>query len=223
LNPVLIDKGLAPRGSAALTPSGALAATGIKYVIHAASGAMSQGGVNETPTLEGVKLSIINAIRIATAEKIKRIAIPLIGGGIFLDTLGVSKEQLAYTIIDTARTQKSPVEIIFVAYSDDETAVMNNAYARAENPDKFALKIWNYLRQLFAGTTDFFNRSQVSQGSITDFNAHGAEAIVNAANMELMFGGGLSGIIGKATQDREHIDETGALLIKSFYGSQGKK
>ena len=221
LNSAWIEAGLAPRGSAALTSSGALASTGIKYVIHAASGAMAQSTEGAEPSIEGVQLSITNSIRIAQQEGIKRLAIPLIGGGIFLNSLGISKERLAYTVIETARAQKSDVQLVFVAYSEDDTAALQTAMSSVEQNQLEArawyTRLWNYLKGLFGSKTDFFERNDLVRGSITDFKLHGAEAILNAANMELVFGGGLSGVIGKATQDQEHIDQVGQELINALY------
>ena len=82
LDPAWVEAGVAPRGSAALTSSGELAATGIKYVIHAASGAMAQGTPGMEPSIAGVQLSIANSIRIAQQEGIKSLAIPLIGASV---------------------------------------------------------------------------------------------------------------------------------------------
>jgi O-acetyl-ADP-ribose deacetylase (regulator of RNase III) len=219
IDPQAVENGLAPRGSAALTSSGALAGQGIRYVIHAASGSMTFDAENLKPTLEGIQLSIANSIRIATREKIQRIAIPLIGGGIFLNRLGLSKEELAYKIIDAARQQKTSVQIVFVAYSEDEIEAMTGAFKKQQDDranDKLA-QIWTYLKVKFLGQTDFFDRAQIVHGSITDFKLHGAQAIVNAANTELVFGGGISGVIGKATQDSEAIDQTGKELIVDLY------
>ncbi|MNT04264.1 RNase III inhibitor [compost metagenome] len=224
LNQVWIDQSVAPRGSAALTSSGDLAPTGIKYVIHAASGSMGQSGEGMEPSIEGVQLSIANSIRIAQQEGIKRLAIPLIGGGIFLNSLGISKERLAYTVIETARAQKANLELIFVAYSEDDTAAMQTALDTMEQRQKedmgWLTRLWNSLKSFFGAKTDFFEHAELVRGSITDYNLHKAEAIVNAANMELTFGGGLSGVIGRATNDSEHIDQVGQELIKALYQAQ---
>jgi O-acetyl-ADP-ribose deacetylase (regulator of RNase III) len=221
-----IDQGLAPRGSAALTTSGKLADSGIKYIIHAASGAMSPSGDSTSPSIEGVQNSLINALRIADQEGIQRLAVPLIGGGIFLDSLGISKERLAYIVIDTVRSQNAKTQVVFVAYSEDDTAAMQSALEQLSQDQKenmnWLVRLWNYLKSKFTDSSDFFARSGLVRGSITDFNLHKAEAIVNAANMELTFGGGLSGVIGKASQDQEQINETGQRLIQRLYQVQAQ-
>jgi O-acetyl-ADP-ribose deacetylase (regulator of RNase III) len=57
----------------------------------------------------------------------------------------------------------------------------------------------------------------VLSGSITDARLHGASAIVNAANMEVTFGGGLSGAIAKATGRADEINEEARRAIESIY------
>lgn len=60
----------------------------------------------------------------------------------------------------------------------------------------------------------------VVQGSITDFKTHGCSAIVNAANMELLFGGGVSGVIERATGAGPRIEEEAARKLDGFYRAQ---
>jgi O-acetyl-ADP-ribose deacetylase (regulator of RNase III) len=224
------ERNLAPRGSALYTVSGILIEDGIRGIIHAASGSMSYDDDEAKPTLEGIKLSLINSIRIANEIKASRLAVPLIGGGIFLDRIGVTSEELAYEMIKTAMTQKSKTEIVFVAYSDRDYESMNKGLARANSSrETETSRLMAFVRKVIA----FFTRSSatsgsvagkvsVVQGDITDFNVHQASVIVNAANTELQFGGGLSGIIGKATRNAEAIDQMGSDTIREFYKSQKK-
>lgn len=216
---------LAPLGSAALTTSGALAETGITTILHAATGSM--GGYDEStePTLQSVKDSIMMSLKLADQSGIKKVAVPLLGGGIFLNRLHVSKEKLAYEIIDAARRSQAQTDVVFVAYTDQETQTMKSAFDLAASGSldvNWLAKLLNWFKKFFGvSSNDFFARSKVIQGSIVDFKAHGAEAIINAANMELQFGGGLSGVIGQATQDSAAIDATCLDLIKELY-SQSK-
>ena len=86
----------------------------------------------------------------------------------------------------------------FVTFGDEDTQLFKNAlkkYGGALTSQQVAL----------------------TPGSITDFKLHGASAIVNAANMEVRFGGGLSGAIGKATGEANKIDEEARQGIQSFY------
>jgi O-acetyl-ADP-ribose deacetylase (regulator of RNase III) len=54
----------------------------------------------------------------------------------------------------------------------------------------------------------------VVQGSITNFSAHGASAIINAANMEVQFGGGISGAIARASASEENINQEALDVIR---------
>lgn len=216
---------LVPKGSAVLTPSGALAASGIKYVIHAAPGSVGSFGPAGEPSLASIRLSIANAIRVAEKKGVKSIALPLIGGGIFLPRLGVTQEQLAFEIINAARSTKTKMNVVFVGYEATEYAKINTAYSQnriqnIEKPGSRLIQLWRWVTSWIIArdnsAADFFANSRVVHGSITKFSDHGAEAIVNAANMELLFGAGVSGAIGSATQQSEAIDAINQKLIQSL-------
>lgn len=216
---------LVPRGSAVMTPSGALAASGIKYVIHAAPGTMGSVGPVGEPTLSSIRLSIANSIRVAERKSVKSIAIPLVGGGIFLERLGLSQEQLAFEIINAARLTKTKMKVVFVGYESEEFAKIDAAYLKnksqnAEREVNALIRFWRWVTSWIISRDNsaalFFANSSVVHGSITKFSDHHAEAIVNAANMELEFGGGLSGVIGRATQQAEAIDAVNQKLIQSL-------
>jgi len=59
----------------------------------------------------------------------------------------------------------------------------------------------------------------IMQGSILSFHDHHAPVIMNAANMEVEFGGGLSGIVGGATGDQTAIDKEARADIQAFWKS----
>lgn len=219
-----ISRNILPRGSALLTHSGKLAEKQITHIIHAASGSMNDHETPELkPTLEGVKLSIKNSIRLANKEKIKKIAIPLVGGGIFLSSMGITGEELAYEIVNTAMAEKGSTEIVFVAYSEQDFDNMKNGYARvseARQESGFKKFINDLLRALQLKRSKV--KASVVRGNILDINVHGASVIVNAANTEVQFGGGLSGIIGNATEASGEIDELASQTIKEFYLAKQK-
>ena len=198
---------LAPIGSSSLTFSGHLQERGIKYILHAAPGSMGTYDSTTEPTVATIQESIVTSVTLAARTGVAKVAIPLVGGKIFLSRINVGIKDLAYAIMDAARMAAVSINIVFVAYTDDERDAMNAAYAT--------------LKQNLQGTDNgFFLRSGVVQGSLLDHNVHGAEAIINPANMELRFGGGLSGIIGNASQAEDLINSLNACLIVKFYSTR---
>lgn len=191
-----INEGLLPRGSAMITSSGVLKKTGIISIIHAATGAMTKSGGHFEPTLESVKQSVRNSIALAESFSHTRIAIPLIGGGIFIQRLGIQPAELAAEIISVARESRSMIEVRFVAFSDADVQTFRDGWNLVERAD------YRHLDGM-----------EINQGSITDFKVHGATVIVNAANTEVIFGGGLSGAIAKATENAEGINAEAAAVI----------
>lgn len=194
-----IGEGLLPRGSALITSSGELAKSGIISIIHAATGAMTKEGGHYEPTLESVKLSVANSISLAERFGHDRIAIPLIGGGIFLQRLGLQPAELAAEIIKSARDASTMIEVRFVAFAEADVQAFRDGMRLVE-------------RENYKG----LDGMEINQGSITDFNVHGARVIVNAANTEVIFGGGLSGVIAKATQNADAINAEAAAVITSL-------
>lgn len=123
-------------------------------------------------------------------------AFPLLGGGIGPMRIGTSKEELAHAIVSAAVAHQGEVEVVLVGASDAD----HQAFQRAVKPGT-------------AGVS-------VVPGDITKFAVHGAPAIVNAANMEVVFGGGLSGAIGKASCQTDQINAEARLAIEKFWRAQ---
>ncbi len=181
-----LKEGLLPRGAALITSSGALAQTGITAIVHAASGSMNREGGHFEPTLESIRNSVANSVKLAEGFGHQRIAIPLVGGGIFLDRLGIEASELAKNVIAAATNARKTIEIIFVGLEADVAAFKR------------------------AGATNAI------VGSLVDGRAHGASAIVNAANTEVIFGGGLSGVIAKASKSKDAINQEAQEIIGSL-------
>jgi O-acetyl-ADP-ribose deacetylase (regulator of RNase III) len=204
-----LREGMLPIGSAALTSSGAMSDSGIKGIIHAASGSMTMHSGIYNPSITGVVKAIKNSLRIAKRKGFDSVAIPFIGGGIFLNSIGISKNELAHTIISTALKNIGGLKLSFVAYTQNDFEVFEDEYEKAlaqqSKLSKFADKI------LFRKT--LAKRTNVLRGSITNFDLHKRELIINAANTELIFGGGLSGFIGKMSQESGRIDHECQLMI----------
>jgi O-acetyl-ADP-ribose deacetylase (regulator of RNase III) len=207
-----LEQGMLPIGSAALTSSGAMNSTGIRGILHAASGSMTMHSGIYKPSISGVVKSIKNSLRIAKRKGYKSVAIPFIGGGIFLNSIGISKNELANTIINTAIQNAGALELSFIAYSQSDFNIFEKEYKSV------LLK-----RSRFSKYTDkvlfripIIHRTNVLRGSIVDFDLHQRELIINAANTELIFGGGLSGFIGRKTQESNKIDRECQLMINAL-------
>lgn len=196
---LLQKNNMLPRGSALVTSSGQLADTGITQIIHAATGAMGKSGDIFEPNLQSIKDSVKNSVILAKLGGHKSLAIPFIGGKIFLQRIGVSADTLASTIIGSAiKESNGEINIKFVAFGEADTALFKNSLSR-----------------LYPVISN--QRAEVLSGSLTDYSLHQSSAIVNAANMEVVFGGGLSGVIAGATGNSEAINQEAASLINGFF------
>ncbi len=184
---------LAPRGSATITDSGKLKNQNIKAIIHAATGSMNRSGKSFDPSLESVELSVKNSVKLAQKNSFTSIAVPFLGSGIFISRIGTTKKKLAATIIQAMSDAANDIKPVFVAYGDSDYELVKAVKAR-------------------------LNTSKVSivKGSITDYSVHNAAVIVNAANTELVFGGGLSGVIARATGASDEIDKENKAILQSF-------
>jgi hypothetical protein len=124
----LADLQMVPAGSAVYTSSGDLSESGIHAIIHAASGSMGRYEILLEPTLESIRNCIINAITLATNFNHQTIAIPFIGGKIFLhriervekvihpDSPVTTAKTLAEIIIRTALESRNQLNLRFIAF-----------------------------------------------------------------------------------------------------------
>lgn len=239
---------LAPMGSAVLTTSGQMSSGGITGIIHAATGDMAQ---NYPATLQSIRAAIRNSVIIANREGFNRVAIPMVGGGIFLNNLKdesnqpVTRKRLAYEIISSALSVKSKTEIVFLAYKDiskniDESVDFKNSFEKFNsntasksfqiNEDKFISflnSILSYLglekNKQKQSNDSAIPAASVMVGSITNFKDHHADVIVNAANMEVEFGGGISGVIGRATGISQEINQDANVFLQDYYARSQDK
>lgn len=196
-NDALRARPYAPLGSSVWTSSGHLSQRGITAIAQAASGTMSphavQGG---EPTRASVGDSITNSLALAAQHNRARLAIPFVGGGIFFRRIKptCTKAELAEVIVKAAGDTCGPVTPVIVSYDAADQAMFQAAMTKL-------------------GITNV----ELVQGSITDHSLHKADVIVNAANMEVLFGGGISGAIGRATGDQSNIDAEAAKDVAAFW------
>jgi O-acetyl-ADP-ribose deacetylase (regulator of RNase III) len=197
-NETLKKENMLPRGSALITTSGKLAKSGIYAIINAATGSMTKSGSLFEPTKDSLTQSIINSFKLLDANSYNKIAVPYICGGIFKTRMGVTNEQLAKLIID----------VCFKANPDASKFVLVMI-------DYHIYKIFETI--LIKDYPKVDTKAILKQGSVTDFNIHKCNTIMNASNMEVLFGGGLAGAIGSATGDKVTINNQALAEIKTFW------
>lgn len=200
-NPSLKDLNMVPLGASVWTSSGNLAKSGIKAIAHAASGAMGhQGEAGFDPTRDSVAASIENSFLLAIQNGHDRLAIPFIASNIFLDRIvpPIDKDELASLIVKSCQSYRGSAEAVIVAFGQGDMA---------------------HFKKAMIGNTD--KGVTLVEGSVTHYADHKCGAIVNAANMEVVFGGGLSGIIGKATGEIPRINAEAVSAIKDFWKTNG--
>jgi O-acetyl-ADP-ribose deacetylase (regulator of RNase III) len=198
-DPRLRGLGMAPLGACVWTGSGGLAEQGITAIAHAASGAMGHNGeAGFDPTPASVEACIENAFRLTAAHGHDRLALPFIAGGIFLHRIrpAIDEDALAKVIVEACIRHRGAVEAVIVAHGASDLGRFTQALADGRD----------------SGTS-------LVQGSITRYADHGCAAIANAANMEVVFGGGVSGIIGSATGQIAAIDAEAAAAIAGFWAA----
>lgn len=197
-NETLKAENMLPKGSALITSSGKLAGDGIKAIINAATGSMTKSGVIYDPTVDSTTESIYNSFKLLEANSYNKIAVPYICGGIFKGRMGVTDEQLSQLIIDTC----------FISNPDASKFVLVMI-------DHHIYKICETILKKNYPTVDI--NSILKLGSVTDFSLHQCDTIMNASNMEVQFGGGLAGAIGRATGEQKKIDAQALADIKTFW------
>lgn len=199
-NPSLQKLNLVPLGASVWTSSGKLADRNITAIAQAASGAMAHFGVGFDPTRESVAACLENSFLLASQHGYKGLAIPFIASSIFLNRIipSIDKDELASLIVKSCQTYRGSVDAVIVAHGAGDMSHFEKAMK--SNTDK--------------GVT-------LADGSITHYSDHKCAAIVNAANMEVIFGGGLSGVIGNATGEIQQINAEAAAMIKDFWKVNG--
>jgi hypothetical protein len=154
-------------------------------IIHAAPASMMGSG--RPIRTASIVACVKNAIRVAAANGIKKIGMPFLGSGIFSKRIleyvdmddNLRLARLAKLLIKSCKNSRD-VSVCFFPWSEQELSYFDGRIAT------------------------FFNKRApgVLQGSLlynTQNPSQPIQAIVNAANTELVFGGGVSGSIGNAT------------------------
>lgn len=199
---ILSAKNMVPRGSSVITTSGDLAGEGIVAIMHAATGSMIPFGSGfDEPTLDSVQQSIENGFRLLVANGYRKMAAPFVGGNTFIGRIGCAREELVDRIVLSCLT-KYQAQAVIVVHDDAAVMKLFSDSVMAQFPEVDADKV-------------------LVEAGITSFQDHGCDVIMNAANMEVEFGGGLSGTIGDATGQRDQIDKEALAAIQAFWRSVG--
>lgn len=175
---------------------------GIKGIIHAAIGSIGRDGKGLTPTLSSVSNCVRNSITLAKRNLHSKIAIPFIGGMIFLQRTGLDPDVLARAVIRTALENKGRnLEVKLVTFGDEHTNLFQIILAELVTQPQYS---------------EHASTIAVCPGDITKFETHGCDVIVNAANIEGRFFGGVSGAIALASQSAASIDKEAAKIVMAY-------
>ncbi|KLL03158.1 MAG: hypothetical protein MRERV_50c003 [Mycoplasmataceae bacterium RV_VA103A] len=221
-----VTKGNLPAGCALMTDtldgsgngSSILNSKGITHIIHAGPKERSKFPSDEE-FIECVVKSVQNCIILAERDDFEKLAVPLVGGDIFLGKC--DPEKLAEGIIRGVTNQLAECQklkdIVLIDFDQ-------------KPPYLFLKKIQQLEKELF-GDTAFFAEDnhfvgnlksdktkgiQVRVGDIRDKNLHKCSAIVNAANTYYGMGSGLAGAIKAQTGNAGKIDAKAKELISEF-------
>ena len=151
----------------------------------------------DEPTLDSIQASIENGFDLIKANGFQRMAVPFVGGGYFLSRIGGTKPDLIDRIVLACLT-KYAAETVIVIYKDPP---LHTAFEHS------------IVKQFPA----LDPKTIVVDAGITNFHAHKAPVIMNGANMEVVFGDGVSGSIGDATGQRTAINAEAKGYIKAFW------
>ena len=205
----LKSKKLLPRGSALMTSSGKLSPD-ITAIFHAATGTMKTyfpKAPYYEPSLQSVEDSIQACFELSKLNGNKRIAMPYIGGSIFKNRI-FAKQGLS----DDEQNERLVACIVAATISNAKASTSDFCFVAFDNPSYLLFS--SELKKSF-GAVDL--SEHLMEGDITDFKLHNCDGIVNAANMEVLFGGGISGAIATATHDKANIDLEANHCILQFW------
>jgi len=131
-----------------------------------------------------------------------KVALPFIGGMLFLQRTGLDPDVLARAVIRTAIENKGRhLEVRLVTFGEEHTNLFQSI-------------LMEFLAQ--PQYSEHTSSISVCPGDITKFETHGCDVIVNAANIEGRFFGGVSGAIALASQNAAAIDKEAAKIVAAY-------
>lgn len=199
----------------------------VKYMIQASPG---KSGTGELITRDTLSNSVMNSLILAAINKVEYIIFPFIGGELFFRELerveneagrihnkNRHAEMLIKGIIDfyeftvTNSLTNTVKKIYFCPWGDDERNALIDAKRKASATNKYL----DVALQISKGKTNLIEETINLVHTGIQVNA-----IVNAANVELTFGSGVSSMcyaaIGKAGGKQKELDKTKNTFIDAF-------
>jgi O-acetyl-ADP-ribose deacetylase (regulator of RNase III) len=198
----------------------------INFILQAAPGAATQADLKIFGA-SGLKNSVYNCLYLADKHDIEGIAFPIIGGSIFFSALKITKNQLYEYLLEG-------VEDYFKDFSSSKIKVVLFAEPKEkEGNDNFG-ETFNSFVASNKSSADKLKKN--GDGSIftsskkyndDDANTTKITALVNAANTELQFGGGLSDAFSKQINIvypnlSGKIDDESNTMIRDFHSAYEK-
>jgi len=183
------------------------------------------------PTLLGITRSIQNSIILAERFDYKSITFPFLGSGIFLDKV-ISpadetnsdedkknrKRALAEEIVKVAVNQMNPSKIkkiTFVLWGEEDSQIFSDIISEMRSDAEKGQYSEEKKEFILLSNIEEEGLSSIN-GSIINWNQHKGDVIVNAANMEVQFGKGVSEVISGATGQKKEIDDEAKEKIKNY-------
>ena len=202
-----------PKGSAVWSSAGDLSAeSGISCILHACTGTMGRNTLpNGEPTLESVGRAVANAIELALVRRLQQVRVPLIGGDIFLARIGASLEQLAGAIVTSAVAARGMAVALELVFCDINERCVRAFQGECQRLAATGVALHNVF--CVSGSLLAVDGWKVEPTSTSSPTARQDIGIVNAAHVGLYFGGGLSGVIGRACGSKRQEVEASLMAV----------
>ncbi len=184
------------------------------------------------PTLASLTVCMRNIFFLARNElDLVELRIPFLAGGIFRAHMSCTLDEHAAAIVDTSVDAYVRLgctfRVLFMDLEEGNVMAFDTQLARAIKRHKtrvtdskaFAKRFHAVRCSLLARPSEVVALVGVDHDVADHGDANGNTYIVNAANMELCWGGGLSGVIAKAIGKRNarHIEQQLAVVREAYW------
>ena len=190
------------------------------------AGVASSGLTNLPVPLHDIKETVKNIMELADVNGIQKFAMPVLAGDIFFRRIpeyenkheGRSKIELATMIMEEVdkynRNNRTRINPVYVDFKRSGSEVLN-AFTEA---GKIRAR---------KGIHD-----NIKIGDLLNYNDHGCSVIVNAANTNMKFGGGIAGKIGTRIDEdadqetsrknkvyQKEVEQNARIIVESYFAS----